>query len=155
MDISIQNLSKTYKGGVTALDGVNLDIATGMFGLLGPNGAGKSTMMKILSTLLEPTTGQVRIGGLDISKDRRAIRARLGYLPQEFGIYPKLRVREFLDMIARMNGMKAGRERADRVDEMLEQVGLAEASRRKIKALSGDLGVSNRIIEHEAPLFFA
>jgi len=149
MTITIRDLTKTYKGGVTALSGVNVEIPAGMFGLLGPNGAGKSTMIKILATLLEPTSGEVTIDGLDVSKDRRKIRSRLGYLPQEFGVYPKMKAREFLDFTARLNGMpKAGRDK--RVDEMLENVGLADAARRKVKALSGGmlrrLGIAQALI---------
>ncbi len=149
MTITIRDLTKTYKGGVTALEGVNVEIPAGMFGLLGPNGAGKSTMIKILATLLEPTSGEVSIDGLDVSKDRRKIRSRLGYLPQEFGVYPKMKAREFLDFVARLNGMpKNGRDK--RVDEMLEKVGLADAARRKVKALSGGmlrrLGIAQALI---------
>jgi ABC-2 type transport system ATP-binding protein len=149
MTITIRDLTKTYKGGVKALDGVNVEIPAGMFGLLGPNGAGKSTMIKILATLLEPTSGEVIIDGLDVSKDRRKIRSRLGYLPQEFGVYPKMKAREFLDFSARLNGMpKSGRDK--RVDEMLEKVGLADAARRKVKALSGGmlrrLGIAQALI---------
>jgi len=149
MTITIRDLTKSYKGGVTALDGVNVEIPAGMFGLLGPNGAGKSTMIKILATLLEPTSGEVTIDGLDVSKDRRKIRSRLGYLPQEFGVYPKMKTREFLDLSARLKGM-AKSEREKRVDQMLEKVGLADAARRKVKALSGGmlrrLGIAQALI---------
>jgi ABC-type multidrug transport system ATPase subunit len=150
MTITIRELSKTYKGGVTALDGVSMEIPTGMFGLLGPNGAGKSTMIKILATLLEPSSGQVVVDGLDVSTDRRKIRSRLGYLPQEFGVYPKMKAREFLDFIARLDGISSKSERNRRVDELLEKVGLAEAARRKVKALSGGmlrrLGIAQALI---------
>ena len=150
MTISIRELTKVYKGGVTALEGVDIDIPAGMFGLLGPNGAGKSTMIKILATLLEPTSGQVVIDGLDVSKDRRKIRSRLGYLPQEFGVYPKMRAGEFLDFSARLNGISSKSEREKKVDQLLEKVGLADATRRKVKALSGGmlrrLGIAQALI---------
>jgi ABC-2 type transport system ATP-binding protein len=149
MTITIRDLTKTYKGGVTALSGVNVEIPAGMFGLLGPNGAGKSTMIKILATLLEPSSGEVIIDGLDVSKDRRKIRSRLGYLPQEFGVYPKMKAREFLDFTARLGGIPKG-DREKRVDELLEKVGLADAARRKVKALSGGmlrrLGIAQALI---------
>ena len=150
MTITIRELTKTYKGGVTALEGVNVEIPAGMFGLLGPNGAGKSTMIKILATLLEPTSGEVIIDGLDVSKDRRKIRSKLGYLPQEFGVYPKMKAREFLDFIARLNGISSKSDREKRVDQLLEKVGLADAARRKVKALSGGmlrrLGIAQALI---------
>jgi ABC-type multidrug transport system ATPase subunit len=156
MEISIRNLSKSYPGGVTALEGVSLSITTGLFGLLGPNGAGKTTMMKILATLLEPTSGEVTIGGLDAGRDRTRIRRMLGYLPQEFGAYSRLRAREFLDLMARLGGLAQTRQREARVEEMLAAVGLADAARRKVKALSGGmlrrLGIAQALIAKPALL---
>lgn len=149
MPIDIRQLSKTYAGGVHALQNVTLDIATGMFGLLGPNGAGKSTLMKILATLETPTSGEVLIDGADIHSHRRQIRASLGYLPQFFGVYPQLTGAEFLTYIARLNGVPA-RHLRDSVHEMLGNVGLLEARDRKAKTYSGGmlrrLGIAQALI---------
>jgi ABC-2 type transport system ATP-binding protein len=90
LELSIQNLSKTYRNGVQALKEVSLSIPTGMFGLLGPNGAGKSTLMRTIATLQEPDTGTIRFNGLNVLEDKDAVRRMLGYLPQEFGVYPKV-----------------------------------------------------------------
>lgn len=150
--ISIEDLSHTYKGGQKALDGVNLRFGLGLYGLLGPNGAGKSTLMRIICTLLEPTAGQVRVCGHDVTKDRQAVRALLGYLPQDFGGWRLHRVEEVLDTLAQMSGMLDKKKRHARVSEVLEQVGLAEVSDRKIKKLSGGmvrrLGVAQALV-HE------
>ena len=100
MKIEIKNLTKTYSGGFKALDSVDLTITNGMFGLLGPNGAGKSTLMRILVTLMEPTSGQVLVDGKDISTYRKEIRKMVGYLPQDFRFFAKLRSWEFLDYAA-------------------------------------------------------
>lgn len=149
MPIDIRQLSKTYAGGVHALQNVTLNIATGMFGLLGPNGAGKSTLMKILATLETPTSGNVFIDGADIHSQRRQIRASLGYLPQFFGVYPQLTGAEFLSYIGRLNGVPA-RRLHNTVLQMLENVGLAEARDRKAKAYSGGmlrrLGIAQALI---------
>lgn len=149
MPIDIRQLSKTYAGGVHALQNVTLNIATGMFGLLGPNGAGKSTLMKILATLETPTSGNVFIDGADIHSQRRQIRASLGYLPQFFGVYPQLTGAEFLSYIGRLNGLPA-RRLHDTVLQMLENVGLAEARDRKAKTYSGGmlrrLGIAQALI---------
>ena len=150
MTITIRDLTKTYKGGVTALSGVNVEIPAGMFGLLGPNGAGKSTMIKILATLLEPTSGEVTIDGLDVSKDRRKIRSRLGYLPQEFGAWRLHRVEEVLDTLGLLSGLRDRQVRRNRVRELLEQVGLEDVASRKVKKLSGGmvrrLGVAQALV---------
>ncbi len=149
MPIDIRQLSKTYAGGVLALQNVTLNIATGMFGLLGPNGAGKSTLMKILATLETPTSGNVFIDGADIHSQRRQIRASLGYLPQFFGVYPQLTGAEFLSYIGRLNGVPA-RRLHNTVLQMLENVGLAEARDRKAKTYSGGmlrrLGIAQALI---------
>jgi ABC-type multidrug transport system ATPase subunit len=141
--ISVEALRHVYKGGTVALDGVDLSFGTGLFGLLGPNGAGKSTLMRIMCTLLIPTSGRV---------NRREVRALLGYLPQEFGAWRLHRVEEVVDTLARLSGMgdKAARKR--RVAEVLEQVGLHEVADRKVKKLSGGmvrrLGVAQALV-HE------
>ena len=150
MRIDIQNLSKIYPNGNKALDDVSLTIESGMFGLLGPNGAGKSTLMRILVTLLEPSSGQVFVDGLDISKHRKDIRTMLGYLPQDFRFFSNLTTFEFLDYGARLSGMKNSKVRNSAVSQMLETVGLYEARDRKANKLSGGmkrrLGIAQALI---------
>ena len=150
--IDIQGLSHTYKNGHTALDDVNLSIGTGLFGLLGPNGAGKSTLMRIICTLIEPSQGQVRIGGHDVTQARQAVRGLLGYLPQDFGGWRLHRVEEVLDTLAQLSGMFDKVPRRERVAQVLEQVGLHEVADRKVKKLSGGmvrrLGVAQALV-HE------
>jgi len=150
LKIEIKNLTKTYSGGFKALDNVDLSINEGMFGLLGPNGAGKSTLMRILVTLMKPTTGQVLVDGKDISSYRKEIRKMVGYLPQDFRFFAKLRSWEFLDYAARLAGMNSKRERGQRVDEMLESVGLFEFRNRMANKLSGGmkrrLGIAQALI---------
>jgi ABC-2 type transport system ATP-binding protein len=149
--ISIENLNKIYKGGNWALKDINLEIPNGMFGLLGPNGAGKSSLMRILVTLMKPTNGKVIINDhLDLQKDRREIRAMLGYLPQDFRFFAKLKTWEFLDYTARLAGMKNRAKRHEAVDRMLEEVGLFEARDRNANRLSGGmkrrLGIAQALI---------
>jgi len=150
--IEISGLRHTYKGGHTALEGVNLTFGTGVFGLLGPNGAGKSTLMRIICTLLEPSEGQVRVCGHDVRRDPLAIRGMLGYLPQQFGAWRLHRVEEVLDTLARLSGMFDAKARRARVGQVLEQVGLTEVAHRKVKKLSGGmvrrLGVAQALV-HE------
>lgn len=150
MKINIKNLTKIYKKGVKALDDVNIEIEEGMFGLLGPNGAGKTTLMKVLATLLEATSGDVKVGEYDITNNRKEIRGMLGYLPQEFGVYPKLKTWEFLDYIASLNGIKNKTEKRKKVEEMLDVMGLTEVRDRKAKKLSGGmtrrLGIAQALI---------
>ncbi len=150
MKIEIKNLTKTYSGGFKALDDVNLTISDGMFGLLGPNGAGKSTLMRILVTLMQPTSGQVLVDGRDISGCRKEIRKMVGYLPQDFRFFAQLRSWEFLDYAARLAGMNSKKERGARVDEMLESVGLLEFRSRMANKLSGGmkrrLGIAQALI---------
>jgi ABC-2 type transport system ATP-binding protein len=149
--ISIENLNKIYSGGNWALKDINLEIPNGMFGLLGPNGAGKSSLMRILVTLMKPTNGKVIINDtLDLQKDRREIRAMLGYLPQDFRFFAKLKTWEFLDYTARLAGMKIRAKRHEAVDRMLEEVGLFEARDRNANRLSGGmkrrLGIAQALI---------
>lgn len=150
MKIEIKNLTKTYSGGFKALDDVNLTITNGMFGLLGPNGAGKSTLIRILVTLMKPTSGQVLMDGKDISGIRKEMRKTVGYLPQDFRFFAKLRSWEFLDYAARLAGMNSKKERLLRVDEMLESVGLLEFRSRMANKLSGGmkrrLGIAQALI---------
>lgn len=150
--IEIRDLRHTYEGGHTALDGVDLSCGAGLFGLLGPNGAGKSTLMRIVCTLIAPTGGRVRVCGHDVTREPRAVRARLGYLPQDFGAWRLHRVEEVLDTLAQLSGMLDRRKRRARVAEVLDQVGLAEVAHRKVKKLSGGmvrrLGVAQALV-HE------
>lgn len=129
---------------------MNLEIENGMFGLLGPNGAGKSTLMRILVTLMKPSSGKVRVNEWDLRKNRRQIRDMLGYLPQDFRFFSKLKTWEFLDYSAGLAGMKRGKLRNQQVDELLDQVGLYEARDRMANKLSGGmkrrLGIAQALI---------
>jgi len=148
--IEARGLRHVYKGGTVALDGVDLDIGTGLFGLLGPNGAGKSTLMRIMCTLLVPTDGQLSVGGHNVVRERRAVRRLVGYLPQEFGAWRLHRVEEVLDTLARLSGVTDKATRRKRVGEALEQVGLTDVADRKVKKLSGGmvrrLGVAQSLV---------
>ncbi|HEX9973293.1 MAG TPA: ATP-binding cassette domain-containing protein, partial [bacterium] len=139
MKITIENLNKVYKNGNQALKEINLTIESGMFGLLGPNGAGKTTLMRILVTLMKPSTGNITVDNFDLQKDRRAIRSMLGYLPQNFRFFTKLRTWEFLDYVASLAGLYDSKIRKKAVDEMLERVGLYEARDRMTNKLSGGM----------------
>jgi ABC-type multidrug transport system ATPase subunit len=150
--ISIKNVSHTYPNGKKALESVNLEIETGLFGLLGANGAGKSTLMRIICSLHAPTTGSVTINGHDVVTERREIRQIIGYLSQDFGAWHLYRVREVLDTLAQLSGMTNKTARVNRVDKVLEDVGLTKVADRKIKKLSGGmlrrLGVAQALV-HE------
>lgn len=137
--LQIGNLSKTYAGGVQALRSVDLAIAPGLFGLLGPNGAGKTTLMKILATLLEPDAGQARMDGVDLLADRAATRRMLGYLPQDFGLYPSFTAEQMLDYLARLKGINQAAERRAQIDALLERVNLAAERDRKLGTFSGGM----------------
>ncbi|MCA9731406.1 MAG: ABC transporter ATP-binding protein [Deferribacteres bacterium] len=149
MLIEIVNLNKSYRGGIQALQDVNLKIDSGMFGLLGPNGAGKSTLMKILATLEIPSSGNIKIDQLDLTLQRKQVRASLGYLPQFFGVYPQMSGYEFLYFIAQLNGVPRKKIHS-RVMETLEDVALANARDRKVKTYSGGmvrrLGIAQALI---------
>ncbi len=150
MKIEIKGLNKVYKNGNHAIKDVNMTIESGMFGLLGPNGAGKSTLMRILVTLMKPSSGQVLVDGLDLMKDRKEIRSMLGYLPQDFRFFTKLKTYEFLDYAARLAGLTNTKVRNNTVDKMLEEVGLYEARNRYANNLSGGmkrrLGIAQALI---------
>jgi ABC-2 type transport system ATP-binding protein len=146
--IEITSLTKTYGSGskaVHALNGINLNIGPGMFGLLGPNGAGKTTLMRILAGIVNPGSGSVCIHDHDISTEsgKKAVKSILGYLPQELGMYPELSAAQFVDYMAILKGLDDPQKRRQRVDEVLEMVGLSEASGRKIKGFSG--GMKRRV----------
>ncbi len=137
--LSIRNLAKTYAGGVRALRGVSLDIPPGMFGLIGPNGAGKSTLMKILATLLDPDTGTATLDGLDLIANKDATRRLLGYLPQEFGVYPKMSAVDMLNHLAVMKGITKGGERKEVVEGLLQQTNLWDVRKKALGGYSGGM----------------
>lgn len=137
--LSIRNLSKTYANGVEALKGVSLEIPNGMFGLLGPNGAGKSTLMRTIATLQDPDAGSIRLGDLDVLADKPAARRQLGYLPQEFGVYPKVSAEAMLDHFAILKGVTQRGERRDLVAALLKQVNLHDVRKRKLGTFSGGM----------------
>ena len=137
--LEIRNLSKTYGNGVEALKSVSLDIPNGMFGLLGPNGAGKSTLMRTIATLQDPDTGTVTLNGLDVLRDKPAARRTLGYLPQEFGVYPKVTAEAMLDHFAVLKGVTSRGERKAVVEALLRQTNLWEVRKRKLGTYSGGM----------------
>jgi len=139
MKIEIQNLNQIYPNGNHALKDINLEFGTGMFGLLGPNGAGKSTLMRILVTLIKPTSGLVMVDGKDIQKHRKELRSMLGYLPQDFRFFTALKTWEFLDYTGSLAGLKNRKERMAEIDRLLDQVGLLEARDRQANRLSGGM----------------
>lgn len=150
MKIEIQNLNQIYPNGNHALKNINLELGTGMFGLLGPNGAGKSTLMRILVTLMKPSSGLVLVNGMDIQKHRKELRSMLGYLPQDFRFFTALKTWEFLDYTGSLAGLKNRKERIKEVDRLLDQVGLLEARDRQANRLSGGmkrrLGIAQALI---------
>ena len=150
MKIRIENLNKIYPGGKKALNNLNLTIEPGMFGLLGPNGAGKTSLMRIMTLLQSATSGTIFFDDYDIAKDRKAIRSVLGYLPQDFRFFEKLKTWEFLDYGAGLAGIKGKAHREEVVDEMLRKVGLFEVRDRWANRLSGGmkrrLGIAQAII---------
>jgi ABC-2 type transport system ATP-binding protein len=150
MKIEIIGLGKVYPGGKKALSNINLTIENGMFGLLGPNGAGKSSLIRILVTLLTPSEGRVLVNGHDLINDRGEIRKMLGYLPQDFRFFSKLKTWEFLDYAAGLSGLTNSSLRSKKVDEWLEKVGLYEARDRQANKLSGGmkrrLGIAQALI---------
>lgn len=137
--LAIRDLTKTYAGGVRALRGVSLDIAPGMFGLLGPNGAGKSTLMKILATLLDPDSGSATLDGLDLIAEKNTTRRMLGYLPQEFGVYPKMSATDLLNHLAVMKGISKSGERKEIVEALLQQTNLWDVRKKALGGFSGGM----------------
>ena len=137
--LSIADVSKTYPNGVQALRGVSLEVGTGLFGLLGPNGAGKSTLMRTLATLQEPDSGRIVLDGVDVLADPQGLRCRLGYLPQEFGVYPGISAEALLDHLALLKGIAGRRERAAQVDALLHRTNLHEHRRRAVEGFSGGM----------------
>jgi ABC-2 type transport system ATP-binding protein len=138
MQLEVENLSKSYRRGVQALDRVRLCLKPGVLGLLGPNGAGKSTLMRILATITRPTDGRVLWDGQDIARDPDALRSVLGYLPQDFGVYPNLNAIEFLEYLAAVKGLHPSAAH-QRIGELLELVNLTEAAKRPLGSYSGGM----------------
>lgn len=139
MELKIEGLSKTYPNGVKALDNVSLTIRSGMFGLLGPNGAGKSTLMRTLATLQEADQGTVTLDGIDVLRQKTEVREILGYLPQEFGVYPKTSASRMLHHIATLKGVTNRAERRELVGAMLEKVNLHQHRFKNISGFSGGM----------------
>jgi len=139
MQLKIENLSKTYPNGTKALDGVNLTIDKGMFGLLGPNGAGKSTLMRTLATLQEPDNGTASIGTINILEEPMELRKILGYLPQSFGVYPKMTAKKLLHYFALLKGISSKKEREEMVDYVLDITNLTKVKNREVARYSGGM----------------
>ncbi len=150
MKIEIKDLDVIYKNGNHAVKGINLTIEEGMFGLLGPNGAGKSSLMKVLVALMKPTSGEVLVNGEDIQRQRKKLRSFLGYLPQDFRFFTRLKTWEFLDYAGSLAGIRNRKERLAIVDELLDRVGLLESRDKKANKLSGGmkrrLGIAQALI---------
>jgi ABC-type multidrug transport system ATPase subunit len=139
MELRIQNLSKTYPNGVKALDNVTLDIPSGMYGLLGPNGAGKSTLMRTLATLQEPDQGSIAFGNIDGIRQKEEVRRRLGYLPQDFGVYPRISAQDMLSHIATLKGITNHKERGELVEAMLKRCNLWDVRKKALSGFSGGM----------------
>lgn len=139
MKLVINNLSKTYSNGLKALDNISMEINNGMFGLLGPNGAGKSSLMRTIATLQEPDSGSVMLGDIDVIKQKEDVRKVLGYLPQDFGFYPKVSAIDMLEHFAILKGISNSKERKEICDALLQQTNLYEARKRNIGDYSGGM----------------
>jgi ABC-type multidrug transport system ATPase subunit len=139
MKLVIKNLTKTYKNGVKAIDNLSIEIGTGMFGLLGPNGAGKSSLMRTIATLQSPDSGSITFGDIDVLKDNMSLRKVLGYLPQSFGVYPKMSAEDLLDYFATLKGVSNKAERNAIVKEVLEITNLYEVRRKHVAGYSGGM----------------
>ncbi len=139
MELRIENLSKTYPNGVRALDNVSLTIPCGMYGLLGPNGAGKSTLMRTIATLQEPDSGQIHLDSLDVLHEKEELRKRLGYLPQDFGVYPRVSALDMLDHLALLKGVVHRKERADLVESLLVRTNLHQVRKKALSGFSGGM----------------
>src|ERR1700677_4839029 len=139
MQLSVKNLNKTYSNGVQALKNVSLDIPTGMFGLLGPNGAGKSSLMRTIATLQEADSGEVSMGDIDVLRQKEDVRKILGYLPQEFGLYPRVSAEMLLDHFARLKGLSNASERKEIVKALLQRTNLWESRKKNLGGYSGGM----------------
>jgi ABC-type multidrug transport system ATPase subunit len=139
MELSIRNISKTYPNGVQALKDVSMDIPKGMFGLLGPNGSGKTTLMRTVATLQEPDQGSIRFRDIDVLKDKESVRRGLGYLPQDFGVYPNLNALTLLTHLATLKGITRPREREALVEALLQRTNLWEVRKKRLGGYSGGM----------------
>ena len=139
MQLTISNLTKTYPNGTQALKGIDLTIKQGMFGLLGPNGAGKSSLMRTIATLQEADSGSIFLDDIDVLKEKAAVRRLLGYLPQEFGVYPKINPEMMLDHIAQLKGIDNRKERKELVDALLQRVNLYAERKKNLGTFSGGM----------------
>ena len=139
MKLIINNLTKTYKNKVKALDNVSLEIGKGMFGLLGPNGAGKSTLMRTIATLQSPDSGNINFNDIDVLKDQLSLRKVLGYLPQSFGVYPKMSAEELLNYFALLKGISNNQERDKLVNELLDITNLQDVKKKNVDGYSGGM----------------
>ena len=139
MKLTINDLTKTYKNGVKAIDNLNLEIGTGMFGLLGPNGAGKSSLMRTIATLQSPDSGSIQFGDINVLEDKMALRKVLGYLPQSFGVYPKMSAEKLLDYFATLKGVSSKSDREALVKEVLEITNLYEVRKKDVAGYSGGM----------------
>ncbi|MFL6627224.1 MAG: ABC transporter ATP-binding protein [Vitreoscilla sp.] len=152
--LSIASLTHVYPNGTRALDNVSLEIPPGLYGLLGPNGAGKSTLMRCLATLQVPTSGQIRFGDIDVLADPQKLRAKLGYLPQDFGVYPRVSAWEMLDHLAVLKGLVDAGARRETVDALLQQVNLWDVCKKAIAGFSGGMrqrfGIAQALIGNPA-----
>ena len=139
MELIIENLSKTYSNGIKALKDVSLTIPQGMFGLLGPNGAGKSSLMRTIATLQDADSGSIQMGNMDVLNQKTEVRKVLGYLPQEFGVYPRVSAEMMLDHIARLKGIANSKERNETVQDLLQKVNLYDSRKRNLGTYSGGM----------------
>ncbi|TDS58863.1 ABC transporter ATP-binding protein [Myroides indicus] len=139
MELVIKNLSKTYKNGVKAIDDLNIEIGSGMFGLLGPNGAGKSSLMRTIATLQKPDSGSIFFGDINVLEQPMDFRKILGYLPQDFGVYPNMSAMDLLDYFARLKGIANSNQRKEIVDSVLEVTNLYEVRRKNVSGYSGGM----------------
>jgi ABC-type multidrug transport system ATPase subunit len=137
--LKLSHVSKTYSNGVKALDDISIEIQPGMFGLLGPNGAGKSTLMRTIATLQEPDSGELFLGDINILEDKMALRRVLGYLPQDFGVYPKLSAEKLLHYFAQLKGIQSKKDRQKIVDFALEVTNLYEVKNKSVAGYSGGM----------------
>jgi len=139
MELTISNVSKTYPNGLKALSDISLTIGKGMFGLLGPNGAGKSTLMRTIATLQDPDTGSIKLGDIDVLQQKAELRKTLGYLPQDFGFYPKVSALNLLNHFAVLKGISNKGERKEIVEGLLQQTNLYDARKRNVSDYSGGM----------------
>ena len=139
MKLVIKDLTKTYKNGVKAIDNLSIEIGTGMFGLLGPNGAGKSSLMRTIATLQSPDSGSIIFGDIDVLNDNMSLRKVLGYLPQSFGVYPKMSAQDLLDYFATLKGISNKLERNEIVKKVLEITNLYDVRRKHVAGYSGGM----------------